>query len=211
MTDITLSNCLDTMPLVAVLRGIEPGEALAVGQVLLDAGFTIMEVTLNSPRPLESIRILADAYGDRALVGAGTVLTTQAAKDVADAGGRLVVMPHSDVAVIKAGKDNGCYVLPGVATPTEAFAALNAGADGLKMFPAESMPPSVLKAWRAVLPKDTPVLPVGSMTPETMPSYWAVGANGFGLGSALYKSGKSLSDLKQAAEGYVRAMNALKG
>ena len=211
MTDITLSDCLDTMPLVAVLRGIEPGEALAVGQVLLDAGFKIMEVTLNSPSPLDSIRILADAYGDKALVGAGTVLTTQAAKDVADAGGRLVVMPHSDVEVIKAGKTNGCYVLPGVATPTEAFAALNAGADGLKMFPAESMPPSVLKAWRAVLPKDTPVLPVGSMTPETMPSYWAVGASGFGLGSALYKNGKSLDDLKQAADGYVRAMNALKG
>lgn len=211
MTDITLSDCLDTMPLVAVLRGIEPNEALAVGQVLLDAGFKIMEVTLNSPSPLDSIRILADAYGDKALVGAGTVLTTQAAKDVADAGGRLVVMPHSDGEVIKAGKANGCYVLPGVATPTEAFAALNAGADGLKMFPAESMPPSVLKAWRAVLPKDTPILPVGSMTPETMPSYWAVGANGFGLGSALYKNGKSLDDLKQAAEGYVRAMNALKG
>ena len=117
-----------------------------------------MEVTLNSPKPLESIRILADAFGDKALVGAGTVLTPAAVHDVMDAGGKLIVMPHTDVDVIRTAKDLGCVVLPGVMTPSEAFAALGAGADGLKLFPAEAVPPAALKAMRAVLPKQTPVL-----------------------------------------------------
>lgn len=211
MADITLRDCLDAMPLVAVLRGLEPGEARAVGQVLFDAGFRIMEFTLNSPDPLDSIRILADTLGDSVLVGAGTVLSADAARKVAEAGARLVVMPHSDVEVISAGKASGCYVLPGVATPTEAFAALGAGPDGLKMFPADALPPRVLKGWRAVLPKDTPLLPVGGITPETMPGYWAAGAQGFGLGSALYHAGKSLGDIRKSAKAFVRAMTTLKG
>ena len=157
------------------------------------------------------VRRNAATLGDSVLVGAGTVLSADAARKVAEAGARLVVMPHSDVEVISAGKASGCYVLPGVATPTEAFAALGAGADGLKMFPADALPPRVLKGWRAVLPKDTPLLPVGGITPETMPGYWAAGAQGFGLGSALYHAGKSLGDIRKSAKAFVRAMTTLKG
>ncbi len=210
MADITLQNCLDDMPLVAILRGVTPDEVKAVGQVLMDAGFKILEVTLNSPNALDSIKILSDTFGDRALVGAGTVLGANAVGDVISAGGRLIVMPHSDVDVIKAAKANGAYVLPGVATPTEAFAALDAGADGLKMFPAEAMPPGVLKAWRAVLPETVPLLPVGGITPGSMRNYWDAGASGFGLGSALYKKGKHLSDIKSAAEEFTRSLIELK-
>ena len=164
MTGITLRDCLDEMPLVAVLRGIEADQAVAVGEVLYDAGFRILEVTLNSPSPFESIRRLAEALGGKALIGAGTVLSPRATQEVAEVGGRLVVMPHGDAAVIAAAKAQGCYVLPGVATPGEAFAALKAGADGLKMFPADSLPPQALKAWRAVLPAGSLVLPVGGIT-----------------------------------------------
>lgn len=144
-----LKQWLDRLPLVAILRGLRPEEAVDVGRALSEAGFRLLEVPLNSPRPMESIRLLADALGDNHLVGAGTVMTAQQVSDIAAAGGRLIVMPHADAAVIGAAKAAGLVCTPGVATPTEAFAALDAGADGLKIFPAGQVGPGGLKAWRA--------------------------------------------------------------
>ncbi len=207
MSAITLQQCLERMPLVAILRGVEPDEVLSIGEALMENDFRIIEVPLNSPAPLDSIRLLAEALGERALVGAGTVLSPDDARDVADAGGRLVVMPHSDGDVIRAGKQAGCVVLPGVATPTEAFAALDAGADGLKLFPAEAAPPAVLKAWRAILPKQALVLPVGGITPDNMDDYRKAGANGFGLGSALYKAGDDAETVARSAKAFAEAVN----
>jgi 2-dehydro-3-deoxyphosphogalactonate aldolase len=197
-------------PLVAILRGIGPDEAVAVGEILFDKGFRTLEVPLNSPQPLQSIERLARRFGEAALVGAGTVLDAAAARDVAAAGGRLVVMPHSDAAVIRAAKAAGCLCLPGVATVTEAFAALAAGADALKLFPAEQLSPDVLKAWRAVLPADCRVLPVGGITPERMAGYLQAGAAGFGIGSALYKPGKPLADIGRDADAFMSAWTRLR-
>ncbi|MCK5444908.1 MAG: 2-dehydro-3-deoxy-6-phosphogalactonate aldolase [Rhodospirillaceae bacterium] len=206
----TLQECLEIMPLVAVLRGIEPDQAEEVGLALLEAGFSIMEVTLNSPKPMQSIRRMSEVIGDRALVGAGTVLSVSGVYDVIDAGGNLIVMPHTDTDVIKAAKESECIVLPGVMTPSEAFAAIGAGADGLKLFPAEVMTPAALKAMRAVLPKNIPVLAVGSITPDNMAAYWKVGANGFGLGGALFSPGKSTEQISSDAKRFVDAVNALR-
>ena len=196
-------------PLVAILRGLRPDEALEIGEALVRSGFRTLEVPLNSPAPLESIRLLAQRFGADVLVGAGTVLTEDAARDVASAGGRLVVMPHGDPAVIRAAKASGCLCLPGVATVTEAFAALAAGADGLKLFPAEQLPPEVLKAWRAVLPASCSLLPVGGITPDRMAAYVRAGANGFGIGSALYKPGKPVAEVARDAVAFVHAWAAL--
>ncbi len=196
--------------LVAILRGIRPEEAVAVGEVLVQAGIGTLEVPLNSPDPLKSIELLAHRFGDQALVGAGTVLSESAAHDVAAAGGRLVVMPHADVAVIRAAKAAGCLCLPGVATVTEALAALAAGADGLKLFPAEQLSPDVLKAWRAVLPQTCRLFPVGGITPQRMAAYVQAGAHGFGIGSALYKPGKSVADIGRDAVAFVDAWAALR-
>lgn len=206
----TLQECLEIMPLVAVLRGIEPDQAEEVGLALLEAGFSIMEVTLNSPKPMQSIRRMSEVIGDRALVGAGTVLSVSGVYDVIDAGGNLIVMPHTDVDIIRAAKDRECIVLPGVMTPSEAFAAIGAGADGLKLFPAEVMTPAALKAMRAVLPKNVPVLAVGSITTDNMESYWKVGANGFGLGGALFSPGKSTEQISSDAKRFVDAVNTLR-
>ena len=196
-------------PLVAILRGVRPDEVVAVCEVLLERGFRSLEVPLNSPQPLQSIALLARRFGGSALVGAGTVLSESAARDVAAAGGRLVVMPHSDVAVILAAKAAGCLCLPGVATVTEAFAALAAGADALKLFPAEQLAPEVLKAWRAVLPAECRLLPVGGVTPARMAPYFEAGAAGFGIGSALYKPGKALADIARDADAFMSAWTAL--
>ena len=192
-------------PLVAILRGIRPDEVLAIGEVLIEQGFRALEVPLNSPEPLASIERLASKFGKQALVGAGTVLSEASAREVAAAGGRLVVMPHSDLAVIRAAKAAGCLCLPGVATVTEAFAALAAGADGLKLFPAEQLAPEVVKAWRAVLPAQCGLFPVGGISPERMAAYVRAGATGFGIGSALYKPGKSLADIARDAAAFVDA------
>mgnify|MGYP002084382014 FL=1 len=186
-------------PLIAILRGVPSDDCVAVGTVLVEAGFTMIEVPLNSPTPLESITRLAEAFGDRALIGAGTVLTTAEVDRVAEAGGRLVVAPNTNVEVIVRAKRHGLVTMPGFATATEAFAALDAGADGLKLFPAEAHPPAVLKALRAVLPAATPVFPVGSITPEMIGGYWAAGASGFGIGSALYRPGAALAEVAAAA------------
>ena len=196
-------------PLVAVLRGLTPDEAAPIGDALVDAGFTLLEVPLNSPDPLASIAAMAKRYAGRATVGAGTVLTPQDVAAVADAGGALIVSPNTDPAVIRASVERGLISLPGYFTPSEAFAALAAGAHGLKLFPAEGAAPAFLKAQRAVLPKTTKVLAVGGITPDTMPQWHAAGADGFGLGSNLYRAGKSAADVARDAAAFVQAAKDL--
>ena len=196
-------------PLVAVLRGLTPDEAAPIGDALVDAGFTLLEVPLNSPDPLASIATMAERYAGRAIVGAGTVLTPQDVAAVAAAGGALIVSPNTDAAVIRASVERGLISLPGYFTPSEAFAALHAGAHGLKLFPAEGAAPAFLKAQRAVLPKATKVLAVGGITPDTMPPWHAAGADGFGLGSNLYRAGKSAADVARDAAAFVQAAKDL--
>lgn len=200
---------LKSLPLVAILRGIAPEEAEPVGEALAGAGFRVLEVPLNSPRPMESIRRLVDSLGPDYLIGAGTVMTPRAVDEVAAAGGRLIVMPHADSIVIRAAKAAGMICVPGVATPTEAFAAIAAGADGLKLFPAEQASPAVLKAWRAVLPATLPVLPVGGISPENMAPWIAAGARGFGIGSAIYAAGMDAAEVGQRARAFAQAWAAL--
>lgn len=202
-----LSPWLDTCPLVAILRGVKPGEVIGIGEALVDAGFRIIEVPLNSPDPLESIRRLAERFRDGTLIGAGTVLDVASVRAVAEAGGGLIVMPHAGAVVVRAAKARGLLAAPGFTTPTEAFAMLEAGADALKLFPAEASPPAVLKAMRAVLPKHVPVLPVGGITPEKMAGYVAAGANGFGLGSALYKPGMTADEVGANARRFIDAFS----
>ena len=209
MSAPALREYLKPLPLVAVLRGIAPHEVMEVGGALVDNGFRILEVPLNSPEPFDSIARLARAFGERCLTGAGTVLRVADVARVADAGGKLIVMPHADLAIVREAKRVGLVCLPGVATLTEAFAALDAGADGLKMFPAEQLSPAVLKAWRAVLPKDALVFPVGGMRPDNMAPYWAVGANGFGTGSNLYQPGASASAVRKVAAEFAAGFAAL--
>jgi 2-dehydro-3-deoxyphosphogalactonate aldolase len=184
---LSFAEAMQRCPLVAILRGVQPSEAVEVGRALIEAGFAILEVPMNSPQPLNSIALLSKAFGATALVGAGTVTSPDEVLKVGEVGGRLIVMPHADAAVVRAAKAGGLYALPGFATPTEAFAMIAAGADALKLFPAEANPPKVLKAMRAVLPRDMGIMPVGSITPDNMAEYFAAGATGFGLGSALYK------------------------
>lgn len=204
-----LSPWLDHLPLVAILRGIRPDEAVAIGHALASAGFRVLEVPLNSPQPMESIRRLTQSLGDNHLVGAGTVMAAAQVDEVAAAGGRLIVMPHADTSVIRAAKAAGMVCVPGVATPTEAFAALAAGADGLKLFPADQVKPEGLKAWRAVLPKKIPVLPVGGIAPGTMAPWVAAGAQGFGIGSALYAPGVDADEVARRAHAFAQAWAAV--
>ena len=196
---------LSTHGLIAILRGLRPDEARDIGLALHGAGIRLIEVPLNSPDPLQSIRILREALPDDTLVGAGTVLQPEACAQIAAAGGQLVVMPHSDPAVIRAAKALGLACAPGVATPTEAFAALAAGADVLKMFPAETLGPVGLKAWRAVLTPPVAIVPVGGVTPDSLASYLAAGASGFGLGSALYRAGDDAATVAQRATAFVQS------
>lgn len=200
---------LQPLPLVAILRGLTPQDALPVGAALFDAGFRVIEVPLNSPQPLESIALLAREFGDRCLVGAGTVLTPEQVAQVKNAGGKLIVMPHGDTTVIRAAKAADLVCTPGVATPTEAFAALAAGADALKLFPAEQLPPPVLKAWSSVLPKGTALLPVGGITPDNMAAYRKAGAAGFGIGSALYSPGIDANETARRARAFVDGWNSI--
>ncbi len=200
-----LIQALQQCGLVAILRGVQPHEVVAIGHALYGAGFRTIEVPLNSPEPLASIRALRDALPADCLVGAGTVLTPQACADVAAAGGQVIVMPHSDPTVIRAAKAAGMACAPGVATLTEAFAALAAGADVLKLFPAEALAPAVLKAWRAVLRPPVALLPVGGITPDNLAPYAAAGASGFGLGSALYRPGDSAEQVARNAAAFVQA------
>lgn len=206
---MNLGDYLAPLPLVAVLRGITPEEIPAIGDALAGEGFRILEVPLNSPRPFDSIRLLAERHGNRCLVGAGTVMAPGDVVRVRDARGQLVVMPHADAAVIREAKRLGLVCLPGVATPTEAFAALAAGADGLKLFPAEAMVPAALRAWRAVLPKNALVFAVGGMRPDNIAPWWAAGASGFGTGSNLYQPGADAAQVRSVAAAYATAVRAL--
>lgn len=199
---IRLSEC----PLVAILRGITPDEAEPIGDALVEAGFGLIEVPLNSPQPLESIERLAARLGDSATIGAGTVTTAADVTAIRDAGGVLIVSPHADERVIAATVAEGMISLPGFLTPTEAFAALRVGAHALKLFPAEAASPAVLKALRAVLPPDLPVLPVGGIDVEGMAPWLAAGAGGFGLGSALYRPGSTPSEVSTRARRFVAAV-----
>lgn len=193
-------------PLVAILRGLPPGDAEAVGEALVAAGFGLIEVPLNSPDPFTSIARLAARFGNEALIGAGTVLDPADVSRVADAGGGLIVSPNTDPRVIRAAKASGMAAAPGSFTPSECFAALEAGADALKLFPAEAAPPSVVKAMRAVLPPDVPLIAVGGITPESMVGYRAAGADGFGLGSALYSPGMPAAEVAARARAFVTAL-----
>jgi len=210
MTASALSPYLSPLPLIAVLRGISPAEIPGVAGALVDNGFRILEVPLNSPDPMQSIALLARRFGERCLTGAGTVVEVADVAKVAQVGGRLVVMPHADVAIIREAKRLGLVCVPGVSTLTEAFAALHAGADGLKMFPAELLTPSVLKAWRAVLPPQALVFAVGGIRADNMRPYWEVGADGFGTGSNLYKPGAHADEVRAAAASYAAGFAALK-
>ncbi|MBV4485702.1 2-dehydro-3-deoxy-6-phosphogalactonate aldolase [Pseudomonas sp. SWRI153] len=205
-----LKQALAQNGLIAILRGLQPQEAAAIGEVLYAAGFRVIEVPLNSPSPYESIRILRDALPADCLIGAGTVLTPEQVEQVKAAGGQVIVMPHSDAKVLRAAKAAGLFLSPGVATPTEAFAALAEGADILKLFPAEQMGPAVVKAWLAVLPSGTVLAPVGGITPDNMQVFIDAGVKGFGLGSGLFKPGMTPEQVAVNAKAYVAAWKALR-
>jgi 2-dehydro-3-deoxyphosphogalactonate aldolase len=194
-----------TRNIVAILRGLRPEEAELVGGILIDAGITTIEVPLNSPRPLESIGILARAFGSVATVGAGTVLNAQQVRDVASAGGRIIVAPNLNIEVIGETKSLGLESWPGVLTPSECFAALKTGADGLKIFPCSIVGPAGLKAMRAILPPGTKLYAVGGAEPANFAEWFASGVDGFGIGNALFKPGRSLGELRQAARDIVQA------
>lgn len=204
-----MKSWLDRCRLVAVLRGLPPEDAVAVGSALVDAGVLIMEVPLNSPDPYTSIERLQSAFGDRALIGAGTVMRVKEVRDVVAAGGKLVVSPHAGVDVVRATKAAGAIAMPGFFTPTEAFAVLAAGANALKLFPAEATTPATLKALRAVLPPDTLVLPVGGVGLGSMAPWVAVGAAGFGIGSSLYKPGDPAADVGSRARALMTELASL--
>ena len=193
-------------PLVAILRGLTPDEAEPVGEALVEAGFRLIEVPLNSPQPLVSIARLAARFGQMATVGAGTVCAVGEVAAVRDAGGTLIVSPHADTQVIAATSAAGMVSLPGFLTPGEGFAALRAGAHALKLFPAEAVTPVVLGALRAALPADVPILPVGGILPERLAPWLAAGANGFGLGSALYRPGFTAAEVSERAQRFVAAL-----
>ena len=199
---------LQQMPLVAILRGVKPEEVVTVGSSLIDAGITIIEVPLNSPEPYDSISLLATEFGGRALIGAGTVLTAEQAQRVIAAGGKLVVSPNMNPAVIRTTKTLGGLSAPGCLTPTEVFTALDAGADAIKIFPAEMASPKVIKAMRAVLPADAKLIIVGGVNADNMQDFLAAGADGFGIGSALFKPGRPEGAIRTAAEGQVAVLRA---
>ncbi|MFB4393033.1 MULTISPECIES: 2-dehydro-3-deoxy-6-phosphogalactonate aldolase [unclassified Pseudomonas] len=205
-----LEQALAHTGLIAILRGLKPSEAAAMGEVLYGAGFRVIEVPLNSPDPLQSIRVLRSSLPADCLVGAGTVLKPAQVQQVKEAGGQVIVMPHSDPQVLRAAKAAGLFLAPGVATPTEAFAALAEGADILKLFPAEQMGTAVVKAWLAVLPAGTLLAPVGGITPDNMQAFHDAGARGFGLGSGLYKPGMTPEQVAANATAYVTAWKALR-
>jgi 2-dehydro-3-deoxyphosphogalactonate aldolase len=209
VSGLDLQEALAAMPLVAILRGVKPEEVLEIAAVLVEAGIRVIEVPLNSPDPFRSIALLAEQFKGRALIGGGTVMTPDAARRIIDVDARLVVMPHSDPQVIRAAKAAGGLCVPGVATPTEGFAALAVGADALKLFPGEALPPPALKAWKAVFPPSVPMLPVGGITPETMAAYVAAGAAGFGIGSALYKPGFTADEVAKRAAFFVQAWRTI--
>jgi 2-dehydro-3-deoxyphosphogalactonate aldolase len=201
-----LTGWLARCPLIAILRGVKPDEVLAIGEALERQGVAIVEVPLNSPQPIDSIARLAREFGERLLIGAGTVMTAAQVAEIAGAGGRLVVTPHADAVVTRAAKAHGLLAVPGCFTPTEAFAMLAEGADALKLFPAEAASPAVLRALRAVLPAWVAVLPVGGIDASNMAAWQAAGATGFGIGSAIYRAGDSAATVAAKAHALVSAL-----
>ena len=197
---IDIRAWMERCPLIAILRGIKPVEAESIGDALEEAGVRILEVPLNSPDPLQSIATLARAFGDRMLVGAGTLTEAAQVTQVADAGGKLIVTPHAELSVVRATKEAGLFAVPGFFNPTEAFALLKAGADAIKLFPAEVLGPPMLKALKAVLPKGTLVVPVGGISEKSIPQWIAAGANGFGAGSSIYVPGDDAKTVLQKAK-----------
>lgn len=206
--DDALDRALAQLPLVAILRGLPPGDARSVGQALWDAGWRLMEVPLNSPQPLRSIATLAGGFPE-ALVGAGTVLSPRQVHEVHQAGGRLIVCPHLDAAVVAEALNLGLVCLPGVATPSEAFTALRWGASGLKLFPAEMMGPTVVRALRAVLPAQARLLPVGGLDVGSLAAYRQAGASGLGIGSAVYRPGQRADQVLAQARGLAQAWSTM--
>ena len=197
---------LDQCPLIAIVRGVTPDEVEAIGDALFESGVRVIEVPLNSPEPLASIERLAVKFGDRALIGGGTVLRWSEVREVRDAGGRLIVSPNTNPDVIAESARSHLVSCPGYFTPSEAFVAIGAGANGLKLFPAEAASPGALKAHRAVLPKDVPVMVVGGVQPDNLQPWIAAGADGFGLGSGLYKPGQSAAETFEKAQAYVAGL-----
>ena len=193
---------LKESPLIAILRGITPAEVIEISEALVEKNFKIIEIPLNSPDPIESIEMLVSHFKDEVIIGAGTVTDLTSIKLIAEAGARLSVMPNGSIRIVKAAKASGLITIPGVFTPTEAFAMIESGADALKLFPAEGAPPMVLKAMKAVLPTAIPILPVGGITPDKMAEYQKAGANGFGLGSALYKPGMTVDEVAQNSDAF---------
>ncbi|SNY89981.1 2-keto-3-deoxy-phosphogalactonate aldolase [Cohaesibacter sp. ES.047] len=204
-SDDRLGAALAKCPVVAILRGLEPERAIEVGEALFDAGIRIMEVPANSPDPFGSIAQMAKHFADRAVVGAGTILTMDHVAKVKAAGGQVVVSPNMNADVIRATKAMGMYALPGCFTATEAFAALDAGADGLKLFPGEAFTPAMIKALRAVLPPQSRVLVVGGIGADNMSAFTEAGANGFGIGSWLFKPGRPTEEIAERARQVVAA------
>ena len=197
---------LDECPLVGIIRGVTPDEVEAIGDALFEAGIRIIEVPLNSPEPLDSIRRLSGRFGDRALVGAGTVLKLHQVSDVRAAGGRIIVSPSANRDVIAATASEGMVSSPGYFTPSEAFEAIEAGATALKLFPAEGASPAVLKAQLAVLPRHVPIIVVGGVKPDNMQPWLDAGAAGFGLGGGLYQPGQSAEETAAKARAYVAGL-----
>ncbi len=203
-----LKSCLAASPLIAILRGVTPDEVEAIGDVLVAAGVRVIEVPLNSPDPLESIGRLARRFGATTLIGAGTVMTPADVAAVADAGGRIIITPHADPAIVAAAKAHNLQAAPGFFTPAEAFALLAAGADALKLFPAEAGSPAMLRAIRAVLPAGTMVLPVGGIAPDNMAPWLAAGAAGFGIGGSLYQRGDTPAQVAAKAARFTAVLAA---
>ena len=207
----TLNDFLKSMPLIAILRGLKPQESSGVAGILIESGFRIIEVPLNSPNPLESIRIMSEKWDSKAIFGAGTVLNPESVEQVKKAGGRIIVSPNFNPEVVAVTKKNGLFSVPGVATPTEAFSAIDAGADALKIFPGEMVQPKTIKAMKAVLPKKIPILVVGGITEKNMAKYWKVGVSGFGIGSSLYRPGRKIDDILERAKGLVGSVIKIRG
>ena len=199
------------LPLIAILRGLVPDEAIDVSEIFVKAGIKIIEVPLNSPNAFDSIAKIKSHFGDQAIVGAGTVLCGSDAQKVHDCGGELIVAPNLNEDVARMSKRCSMIYCPGILTPTEAFKALELGADALKLFPADAHPPGYIKAIRAVLPTDTTIIPTGGVEPDNLTLYHSAGANGFGAGSSLFKPGKSLGEIKKGADAYVKAVQELIG